>query len=56
MLKTLKRLRAQGSVEPREVLTHNRIADESAAKPSPPAAKCSAHIAPDCAHCAHSAQ
>ena len=32
-MKTLKRLRAQGSVEAREVPTHNRIAEESAAKP-----------------------
>jgi hypothetical protein len=45
VLKTLKRLRAQGSVEAREVATHNRggrrilfrIAEESTAKPWLPA-------------------
>ena len=45
VLKTLKRLRAQGALEAREVPTHNRggrkilfrIAEESAAKPSLPA-------------------
>ena len=44
-MKTLKRLRAQGAVEAREVPTHNRggrkilfrIAEESAAKPALPA-------------------
>ena len=38
-MKTHKRLRAQGSVEAREVPTHNRIAEESAARPSLPVAK-----------------